>query len=94
MLGKCPKCAIKLLAAELENLKKGDSARCFKCGKLYVSKPFWIFFKLILMVSLPFITPLFNIKWLTFLACVISFILIALYHQLQAYLPIIEEHEL
>jgi hypothetical protein len=91
MLGKCPKCSIKLQDKELENLKQGESARCFKCGKLYTNKPFWIFLKLILMVSLPFVAPLLKIKAVTLIACMISFILVALYHQIQAYLPLIEE---
>ena len=94
MLGKCPKCSIKLSEPELQNLKNGDSARCFKCGKLYVNKPFWIFLKLILMVSLPFLAPLLKIKIVTLIACFISFLLVALYHQIQAYLPLIEENKL
>ena len=94
MLGKCPKCSIRLQQTELENLKKGDSARCFKCGGLYVNSPLWIFLKLILMVSLPFIAPIFKIKFLTLLACAISFVLVALYHWLQAYLPLVEENKL
>ncbi len=94
MMGKCPKCSVKLEEKELDSLKKGDSARCYKCGNLYVNKPFWIFLKLILMVSLPFIAPIFKIKLVTFIACIISFLLVALYHQIQAYLPLIEENKL
>jgi hypothetical protein len=94
MLGKCPKCSIKLLPKELEKLKKGDSARCYKCGLLYVNTPSSIFLKLFLMLFLPFIVPLFKVKILTIIACIISFFIVALYHQMQAYLPLIEEKKL
>ena len=94
MLGKCPKCSVKLLPKELDKLKKGDSARCYKCGNLYVNKPLWIFLKLILMIGLPFVGTLFKITWLTLPACAISFFLVAQYHWIQAYLPLIEENKL
>jgi len=94
MLGKCPKCQIRLRDQELDNLKKGESARCYKCGKLYVNTPLWIYLKFYSMPFLVFIVPLLKIKALTIFSCILGIVIAALFHPLQAYMPLIEENEL
>jgi hypothetical protein len=94
MFGKCPKCLIKLKDEELANLKKGDGALCFKCGRLYVSSPLWIHLKFYSIPFFVFIVPWLKIKFLTIISCALGFMVIALYHELQAYLPLIEEKDL
>lgn len=46
------------------------------------------------MLFLPIIIPLFKVKILTIISCIISFFIVALYHQMQAYLPLVEEKKL
>lgn len=93
MLGKCPKCLVRLKEEELQNLKKGHSARCDKCGKLYANKPLWIHLKLYSMF-LPLVVPLLKIDVLTIISFVFGFSIIVFYHELQAYLPLVDEDEL
>jgi hypothetical protein len=92
MFGKCPRCSIALKQEELKNLKEGESARCFICGRLYVSHPLWIYLKLF-SLFLPILVIPFKVKLLTLLVSVTAFISIIFYHEIQAYLPLIEENE-
>lgn len=94
MFGKCPLCKVKLKQEELNKLKKREAARCFKCGKLYINTPKWVITKFVLMLILPIIVPPLKIKILTVAALVISFLIIALYHNLKPYMPLIEENML
>lgn len=94
MFGKCPKCLVKLKEQELKNLKTGSEARCFKCGRLYVNKPLWIHLKFYSIFVFTFIIPMLKIKILTITSCIFGFFIIALYHELQAYLPLVEEKDL
>ena len=93
MFGKCPECNMKLKKEELSHLKKGDAARCYRCGKRYVTQPLWIYIKL-LVLALPLVVGQFVIKYLTLLSCLITFLTVVFYHEVQAYFPLIEEIKL
>lgn len=93
MLGKCSKCNIKLKNEELNNLKRGDAARCYSCGSLLVPKPLWIYLRFLIMF-LPFLVAECNLKFMTLLSSAITFYVAVFYHDLQAYMPLVEENEL
>ena len=93
MFGKCPECNMKLKKEELSHLKKGDAARCYRCGKLFMPKPSWIYLRYLIMF-LPLLVVEFNLKFLTLLASAVTFFVVVFYHDLQAYMPLVEENEL
>ena len=93
MFGKCPKCKAKLKVEELSNLKKGEAARCYGCGRLFVPKPLWIYLRYLIMF-LPLLVAEFNLKFLTLLSSAVTFYVVVFYHDLQAYMPLIEENKL
>ena len=95
MLGKCPACKVRFKQEELKRLVKGKNARCYQCGKLYVTQPFWIYFKLIMMLGIPFgVLPFMQAGILFYMLIGVGLLLVAWYHHLQAYLPLIEENKL
>lgn len=91
MFGKCPKCQVSFRKEELKNLKNGSSARCYKCGKVYMSKPFWIYCKFYSMPFLVFVVPMLGVKPLTIVSCVTGLLIAALFHDIQVYLPLMED---
>ena len=91
MLGYCPCCKKKIKSEELKNLKQGEGARCFGCGKLYINNPFYVFLLFSSMIVLPFTISYLNTRFLVISCMLLVFIIVAFYYEIKIRLPLVED---
>jgi hypothetical protein len=79
---------VKLDKPQLDNLKKGTNAVCKKCNNFYHCSPPWVIGKLILILVIPVLMVFIHSKMVIILLAILELILVALFHELQGFLPL------